>query len=61
MIRAKKPRTNINNTTQTPQNQFSENTAAFKENRRSFQPIHSPGISNEYLEHQTEDEWTCPG
>lgn len=46
---------------QTPQNQFSENTAAFKENTRSFQPIHSPGISNEDLEHQTEDKWTCPG
>lgn len=46
---------------QTPQNQFSENTAAFKENTRSFQPIHSPGINNEDLEHQTEDKWTCPG
>lgn len=46
---------------QTPQNKFSENAAAFKENSRSFPPTHSPGISNEDLEHQWEDKWMCPG
>lgn len=45
---------------QTPQNKFNENAAAFKENS-SFPPTHSSGISNEDLEHQSEDEWICPG
>lgn len=40
---------------QIPLNQLSEIAAAFKEDRRSLQTIHSPSISNEDVEQKAED------
>ena len=40
---------------QSPLNQFREIISALRENRGNFQPIHSPGISNEDAEQQTVD------